>query len=164
MHTVAVLLTLLAAPADWTPETDEFLWIERFHTVDEWRPRPEWLSNSAARAVAVRDGQAACFRVDEPGRGMKWWRPIAGVSLAERSYLLIRYRAENLYTARTDYLLFADDRAAGRELYAVRLNEAKADALACRRGGPLDDDRCRPNRRPGRPHAGDRPGAGEAVD
>ena len=42
-------------------------------------------------------------------------------------WLVVRYRAENLDTERTDYLVFADDGVEGRQLDALRLCDAKYD-------------------------------------
>ncbi|MBM4034442.1 MAG: hypothetical protein FJ291_22075 [Planctomycetes bacterium] len=73
------------------------------------------------------DGQAACFRADEPRKGMKWSAPMPLVSLDETPWLALRYRAESLDTQSEDYLVYLDDAVQGRQLHALRLCDTIAD-------------------------------------
>jgi hypothetical protein len=106
---------------------DDFAWSDRFAGVSQWAQRPEWLPGASPTASVTSDRQVACFRVDEPGQGMKWSRSVPASPLAEQPYLVLRYRAENLDRAEGDYLVYVDDRIRGRDLYAIRLNEVKSD-------------------------------------
>ena len=49
------------------------------------------------------------------------------ISLDEFPYLVVRYRAENLNTDRTDYLVYLNDGIPNKELHAIRLCDVAAD-------------------------------------
>ena len=127
-------LLVFAQPAAAVGACDEFHWVERFARLEDWTRRPEWLPNGSARAAVVREGGAACFRVDEPGQGMKWSRAVPPIALAEQPYLVLRYRAENLDVGR------GDSRSPRLPLHDVR----GSDRLACRRDHTYCVDRVRP--------------------
>ena len=120
-------LALILPSAVFGAELEDFHWREDFATVERWAAQPTWLASPSPTASVASDGQAACFRVDEPGKGMKWSLSIPMVSLAETPWLVVRYRAENLLTRSDDYLLYLDDHVEGRQLHALRLSEAVAD-------------------------------------
>jgi len=108
-------------------DLDDFCWHEPFASVDRWALQPGWLGNPSTSASVTGDGGIACFGVDEPRLGMKWSASMPAISLAELPYLVVRYRAENLDTDRTDYLVHLDDRMPGTELHALRLCDVVAD-------------------------------------
>ncbi|NUQ64247.1 MAG: hypothetical protein HUU20_17395, partial [Pirellulales bacterium] len=127
-RTVPLTLILCAflLPSAPAGDLDDFHWREPFDHVEAWSARPDWLSEPSATATVSGDGQTACFQVQEPRRGMKWSRPIPVTSLKELPYLVVRYRAENLDTTSTDYLLYLDDRKQ-EQLSPLRLCDAAAD-------------------------------------
>ncbi len=120
-------ITLVLISAALAGDLDDFQWREEFEKADRWAPQVAWLGNPSPTASVTTDGQAACFRVDEPGRGMKWSAPTDMVSLADTPWLALRYRAENLNTQGDDYLIYLDDRVEGKQLRALRLCNAVAD-------------------------------------
>jgi hypothetical protein len=105
----------------------DFYWRDEFADADRFTAQRTWLSNPSDTASVATDGEAACFRVDEAQKGMKWSAPMPAVSLAETPWLALRYRAENLNTGSTDYLVYLDDGVAGTQLNAVRLADVVAD-------------------------------------
>jgi hypothetical protein len=117
----------LAAAAAPAGSGDDFGWTESLADPAHWVRRPAWLDNPSAGASMAADGPVACFRVDEPGRGMKWSAPLPAISPAEMPYLVVRYRAEHVDTARSDYFVYLDDRRPGRQLAALRLCDMAAD-------------------------------------
>ncbi len=119
----ALVLVACAVAGD----LDDFQWREEFADAGRWEPRPTWLSAVSRTASATSDGQAACFRVDEPGLGMKWSATMPTAGLADTPWLAVRYRAENLRTQGDDYLVYLDDRVPGKQLNAIRLCDARAD-------------------------------------
>ena len=108
-------------------DLDDFQWREEFSKVDQWTPQVTWLGNPSPTASVTTDGQAACFRVDEPRQGMKWSAPLDMVPLAHTPWLVARYRAEGLNTQSDDYLIHLDDRVEGKQLRAIRLCDTVAD-------------------------------------
>lgn len=62
----------------------------------KWTAQPSWLSDPCAKPETIRGGEATVFRVNEPGRGMKWsWTLPGSVPLAGHCYLTMHYRATN---------------------------------------------------------------------
>ena len=116
-------LPILAQAGD----LDDLCWTQQFTQADPWTSQPKWLSSSSPTASVTSDGTEICFTVNEPGLGMKWSAPLPAVSLTEQPYLVLRYRAENLNIASTDYLLHLDDQDPGHQLHAIRLCDAHAD-------------------------------------
>ncbi|MHB8901431.1 MAG: hypothetical protein ACYC6Y_21995 [Thermoguttaceae bacterium] len=122
MTTLVMLMALVGAGGEL-----DFSWIEEFGQVDPWTAQPGWLNRPSPTASVTTDGQAACFRVDEPGMGMKWSVPLKGVWLDELPWLVVRYRADNLDTQSIDYLVYANDGVSEPQLSAIRLCDAKTD-------------------------------------
>ena len=108
-------------------ELDDFHWRADFTGVARWIAQPSWLSAPSPTASVTTDGHTACFRVDEPRKGMKWSLALPMVPLAETPWLVLRYRAENLLRQSDDYFLYLDDGIEGRQLHALRLSEAVSD-------------------------------------
>ena len=106
---------------------DDFGGSESFTRLERWTPQDRWLSNPSPTASAARDGQALSFRVAEPRKGMKWSAALAPIAPAETPYLVVRYRAENVDTANSDYFIYVDDQTPGRQLAALRLSDVRAD-------------------------------------
>jgi hypothetical protein len=123
----SVRLLLLFPSAIVAAGLDDFHWREECEKADRWTPQVAWLGNPSPTASVTSDGQIACFRVDEPGKGMKWSASMPLVSLEETPWLVARYRAENLNTQSDDYLIYLDDRIEGKQLHALRLCDALAD-------------------------------------
>ncbi len=121
--TLAVLVASIAGAG----ELDDLCWSERFDDLERWTAEPAWLGNPSDSASLVRDDSAGCFQVDEPNRGMKWSAPMPSIALDEFPYIVVRYRAENLNTDRTDYLVYFDDGIPSEELRAIRLCDVVAD-------------------------------------
>ena len=120
----------LAGLLAWSAAADElgdFAWREEFSDVRRWQPQPTWVGNPSQTAGASSDGGAACFRVDEAGRGMKWSAAMPMTPIGELPYLVVRYRAENVRTESDDYFVYLNDRVAGRQLNAIRLRDVAAD-------------------------------------
>ncbi|MHC4405895.1 MAG: hypothetical protein ACYTG0_40140, partial [Planctomycetota bacterium] len=122
MTALLALMGIVVAGSD-----PDFHWVDDFHQVQRWIAQPSWLTHPSPTASVTTDGQLACFRVDEPGSGMKWSAPMPSVWLEELPYLVVRYKAENLATESTDYLVYADDDVAERQLNAIRLCDVKSD-------------------------------------
>ena len=120
---LAVLVASFAAAG----ELDDLCWSERFDDIERWTALPAWLGNPGDSASLVRDDSVACFQVDEPNRGMKWSASMPSIALDEFPFLVVRYRAENLNTDRTDYFVYLDDGVVGKELRAIRLCDVVAD-------------------------------------
>ena len=121
------ILALAAAAALAAGGLDGFHWREEFADAGRWAPQPTWLSAASKTASVTSDGQAACFRVDEPRLGMKWSASMPMVGFAYTPWLVIRYRAENLNAQGEDYLVYLDDRVPGKQLNAIRLCDVKSD-------------------------------------
>jgi len=102
-------------------------WRDECAATERWTPQPTWLGNPSATASVESDGQAACFKVDEPGRGMKWSLSTEAIALGESPYLAVRYRAENVDTTPADYFVYLDDRTPGTQLNALRPGDIVAD-------------------------------------
>lgn len=67
-----------------------------FDTDPGWEPRPTFLGNPATEhEVLAQDGHLT-LRVTEPGRGMKFELATRPFDTAAATYLLVRYRAQNL--------------------------------------------------------------------
>ena len=129
-----MILAALAAPSGLvlaqpqpSLDSDEYAWRDDFGITTAWQTRPDWVSNPSPAPSATSSDGVACFRVDEPGRGMKWSRSLPRVSLAESPWLVMRYRAQNLERAREDYLVYLQDGHAGRELAPVKARDLIAD-------------------------------------
>ncbi len=122
MTALVMLIGMVGAGSDL-----DFCWVDHFGQVQQWIAQPGWLTRPSATASVTTDGQTACFSVDEPGTGMKWSVSMPSVWLEELPCLIVRYKAENLDTESTDYLLYADDDVAERQLSAIRLCDVKAD-------------------------------------
>jgi hypothetical protein len=123
----ALLMAAVGWAGDVIAPDDLAAWHDDFSIPEAWQAKPDWLSNPDQAATVARDGDAACFRVEQPGQGMKWRRFIPPVPLAEAPYLFLRYRAVNLNTGGEDYLVFADDHVADNQCRPVRLCDAIAD-------------------------------------
>ncbi|MBL7044562.1 MAG: hypothetical protein ISR77_38405 [Pirellulaceae bacterium] len=123
------VLSLAALVASFAAagELDDLCWSERFENIERWTALPAWLGNPAGSASLVRDDSAACFQVDEPNRGMKWSASMPSIALDESPFLVVRYRAENLNTTSTDYVVYFDDGVVDKELRAIRLCDVVAD-------------------------------------
>jgi len=126
-YSLSLCALLLAAATAAAGGLDDFHWREDFDKPGRWTPQATWLANPSPTASVTSDGKAACFRVDEPRKGMKWSAPMPVVALDETPWLVVRYRAENLNIASDDYLVYLDDGVRGRQLNAIRLSDAKAD-------------------------------------
>lgn len=82
-----LLAVVLAAPARLPIEGDKD---------PGWQARPSFLGNpAAAPSITVADGVVR-LSVSEPGRGMKFELPLAGLHADRIDYLVIRYRAAGL--------------------------------------------------------------------
>jgi hypothetical protein len=128
MRTIMLLvLTLSLAAAAPAADLDDLVWREDGRDPCRWTRQPAWLGNPSASAAVAVDGQTLRFRVDEPGRGMKWSLAMPAVALDETPWMVVRYRAENLDTKHTDYFVYLDDRVPGRQLAALRPADAVAD-------------------------------------
>lgn len=97
-----------------------------------WQPQPTWLSNPTPRHSTKRDDERrrTFFRVDEPGRGMKWnWAFARELDLTHHRYLAMRYQARNL-RRHHDYALCFLGQTANGESYeeVVRGIDLQADA------------------------------------
>ena len=123
LSTLAVVATSVAGAGD----LDDLWWSERFDDLSRWTAEPSWLGNPTNSPSLVQDDSAACFGVYEVGRGMKWSAAMPAILLDEFPYLVVHYRAENLNTDRTDYLVYLDDGISDKELNAVRLCDVVAD-------------------------------------
>ena len=125
---LAVLgVSMRTAAADVIGIEDAPGWQDDFADVKAWQVRLDWLPNAGPAAAVTSDGRAACFRVDAPGKGMKWLRSIRPVSLSDAPFLVVRYRATNLRTEGDDYLVYADDGVPATECRPIRLRDAAAD-------------------------------------
>jgi len=121
------VLGILICCAGQAGAQDDFYWQETFDDVERWERQPDWLGNPSSTASVTGDGQQACFRVDEPGRGMKWSGPMLPIALDDTPYLIVRYRAENLNTSSTDYLVYLNDGLQDKQLHAIRLCDVMPD-------------------------------------
>jgi len=72
-----------------------------------WELRPTYLGNPAAQPELLVAAGTNILRVSEPGRGMKWELPVSPFNVADYTYLIVRYKAENL--ASRGYALWAFD-------------------------------------------------------
>ena len=108
-------------------DPDEFAWLDEFTGTTPWQTRPDWVSNPSPAPSATANDGVVCFRVDEPGRGMKWSRSLPRVSLAEAPWLVMRYRAQNLAQQREDYLIYLQDGNPRRELGPVKGRDLSTD-------------------------------------
>ena len=124
---IAVICSLAIAGPASAMEPGPFCWTVAFDDVDVWTAQPGWLSDASTDASVSTDGRVGCFHVPRPGRGMKWSLAEPGVSLRQFPYMVVRYRAENLNAARTDYLIYVDDGDANTELAALRPGDLVAD-------------------------------------
>jgi len=106
---------------------DDFSWREPCGHTERWTPLADWVSNASPTASVSVEAEVACFAVDEPGRGMKWAASMPSIWLDDLPYLVVRYRAENLDTSRTDYLVYLDDQQGDTELHALRFADVVAD-------------------------------------
>lgn len=71
----------------------------------EWVPQSSWLSHPCAKPESGRKEKSRFFRVNEPGRGMKWsWNLPKAEALAGHRFLTFHYKATNCRSA-GDYLL-----------------------------------------------------------
>ncbi len=107
-------------------DLDDFHWRETFEDVDAWSARPEWLSEASSDASLSSESGTACFEVGKPESAMKWSRAVPEILLDELPYLVVRYRAENLDTSSTDYLIYLDD-GEHEQLSPLRLCDAVSD-------------------------------------
>lgn len=106
---------------------DDFGWREVCEDAAAWTRQPGWLSDpSATAAVGVENGVVR-FRVDEPGRGMKWSLDTPPMTLDDTPWLAVRYRAEGADTRGTDYFVYLNDRHPERQLAPIRLCDVVAD-------------------------------------
>lgn len=92
-----------------------------------WTAQPGWLGNPSAHPSLTLEAGIGCFAVQEPRHGMKWVHRLAGVSLAETPYLVLRYRAENYNPDTEGYFLYVDDQAHQGEVHALNPADVKAD-------------------------------------
>ncbi|MBI4584994.1 MAG: hypothetical protein HY717_13360 [Planctomycetes bacterium] len=70
-----------------------------------WTAEPGWLGNPAGRFAARRGGSGVAFRVEDPGRGMKWRQGLQeALPLGGFRFVSIRCRAAGA-APRGDYLL-----------------------------------------------------------
>ncbi|MFW6162410.1 MAG: hypothetical protein ACODAJ_06540, partial [Planctomycetota bacterium] len=122
-----LLATLLLSAAAAAGLLDDFHWREEFDDAARWEPRPTWLSNASKTASMSSEEGVACFRVDEPRRGMKWAASVPVVSLLDTPWLVVRYRAEHLVRESGDYVVYLDDRVRGRQLHALRFQDVRPD-------------------------------------
>ena len=119
---------LLVAASAAGGELDDFHWREDFADAGRWTPQPSWLSNASPTASVSSDAGVACFRVDEPGRSMKWSAAtMPAVTLEQSPWLVLRYRAENIAADSADYLIYLDDGVRRRQLSPVRLRDVVCD-------------------------------------
>lgn len=125
-HCVGLIVFLTCSIAA-AGELDDLGWREDCADAGRWTAQPGWLANPSAAASARNDGGAVCFRVDEPGRGMKWSLDMPETPLDRTPWLVIRYRAENLSAKGADYFIYLNDRAPGRQLSPLRLHDARSD-------------------------------------
>lgn len=118
--------TAVGVDADADP-FDGFHWRDDFSTATQWTPEPSWLGNVSETARVESEKDLGVFRVDEPGRGMKWSSESPSIDLVDFPYLVVRYRAEHIDTSRTDYFVHLDDGRAQGQLDALRLSDVKSD-------------------------------------
>lgn len=123
---VSLALWAILLPRTFAADLDDFHWQEPFEDAEAWSAHPEWLSDPSPTASVFCDGQTARFQVDEPERAMKWSRDVPAILLDELPYIAVRYRAENLDTSSTDYLVYLDDHH-NEQLNALRLCDATSD-------------------------------------
>ena len=118
---------LLVAASAAGGELDDFHWREDFAHAARWTRRPSWLSGASPTASVSSNAGVACFRVDGPGRGMKWSATMPAVTLEPSPWLVLRYRAENIAADSDDYAIYLDDGIPQRQLHAVRLRDVVCD-------------------------------------
>jgi len=105
-----------------------------------WASQPAWLGNPARRFASDGDDGTTRFRVNEPGRGMKWhWAFAEAAPLAGHRFVTMRYRAENLSRYHDYALCFLGETADG-SLYeeVVRGRDLQADGRWRTLSAPLD--------------------------
>ncbi len=87
-----------------------------FDTITDWTARPDWLAPHAERVSLTTSQGVATFTVSEPGRGMKWWRPLPDrVELELSPWLVMRYRAEHLDLSAPEYLVWLKDATTSKD-------------------------------------------------
>ena len=124
---LAALSCLAAAQPELQPDPDDYAWRDEFVSMTGWQAQPGWLSNpSPAPSATAADG-AACFKVEEAGRGMKWSRDLPQIPLADFPWLVMRCRARDLDPQRQDYLIYLRDGDAKKELAPVKPRDLPAD-------------------------------------
>jgi hypothetical protein len=126
MNALLLICALQLAAADPALANSDFLWREEFQDAGRWTAQPAWLGNGSAAASAKSDGNAVAFHVVEPRHGMKWSSTFDAISTLDLPWLVLRYKAQHLDTKSSDYLVYVRD-SRGRELYAIRLCDARCD-------------------------------------
>ncbi len=126
MNALLLICVLHLAAAGPALANSDFLWREEFQDADRWTAQPAWLGNGSAAASAKSDGNAVAFHVVEPRHGMKWSSTFDAISTLDLPWLALRYKAQHLDTKSSDYLVYVRD-SRGRELYAIRLCDARCD-------------------------------------
>jgi hypothetical protein len=102
---ILVVLTMLsgASLADEAFRDD-------FDDTASWSARPDWLSYHTDNPMASSEEGIGKFEVAEPGKGMKWLRPLdEPVDIELSPWLVIRYRAVNLDPVKPDYVVWLKD-------------------------------------------------------
>ncbi len=81
-----------------------------FVDVKAWSARGEWLTPHADNPVIRAEAGVGKFEVAEPGKGMKWSRPLdEPVELELTPWLVLRYRAANFHLSIPDYVVWIED-------------------------------------------------------
>lgn len=112
---------------EWARGEDGFR--DDFDTITGWTARPDWLTPHAERISLATAQGVATFSVSEPGRGMKWWRPLPDpVELELSPWLVMRYRAEHLDLAAPEYVVWLKDATKTKDgLRALHGNQLRSD-------------------------------------
>ena len=127
LRVLLLALTLGDVKSGLSAEWEYFGWREECRDAAVWTRQPGWLGNASPTAAAKNEAESICFRVDEPGRGMKWSLATPAIMLDETPWLVVRYRAENMDTHGTDYFLYVNDHLPGRQLSPLRLRNVASD-------------------------------------
>lgn len=89
-----------------------------------WTAQPGWLSSPAASESVSKTERGVLFRVEQPGKGMKWSAPLPQpVDLSKTPWVLVRYRAIDALPP-VDYILWL---GVEREQFVIKPNGITAD-------------------------------------
>lgn len=121
------VLLILSSMISTARAQDAFEWRDDFSDAKAWEAMPSWLSNPSSTAKLTTDQGVAAFTVDESKKGMKWRRELPNVWLPEQRFLVVRYRARNVDTGRSDYFIYLADGGMGPECHPIRPSDLKPD-------------------------------------